>query len=288
MDLATQLALLRAPVPGRGRIVLGGRPVAVPGTFVTSFRDGSPCAPPLQVNITARRDVPPQFVVAHTVTGQPHDPPFVPGFPDATRACNYTRAQASTSREASYDFLVSTVGWVLQQIDPWFHYSWNAGTLNGRAFGGIEVEQGPGGAVYGPSVRAFVALVDTLTLRAPVPIQRQIPAVVRQGRRVPDRRLLARFEAPQDGRDWWGVVGHRNATIQRGPGDPGDVLLQALLDAGYEGWDVAAGEDLDVWAARQRVLGVATTGTPGPETVAALRARGRRSGILVWRPGDPV
>lgn len=285
-DLVMQLALLRAPVPGRGALVLGGRRVPVPGTIVRTFLDDARCAPELLAHTTPRT-APPHLIIAHTVTGEPHEPPLVAGDAPTTRACNYTRNQSTTGREASFDFLNASLGVILQQVDPLRRYSWNAGTLNGRGVG-IETEQGPDGAIYAPSVRSFVALCDTLTRAFPVPTQRQLPAVLRNGRRVPDRRVLARFVGEGAGRDWWGVVGHRNATIQRGPGDPGDGLMQALLDAGYEGWDVAAGEDLDVWAARQAVLGVPQTGVPDAPTVAALRARGRRSGILVWRPGDPV
>jgi hypothetical protein len=32
-----------------------------------------------------------------------------------------------------------------------------------------------------------------------------------------------------------GLVGHRNLTRQRGPGDPGDAVFEALLKGGFSG-----------------------------------------------------
>lgn len=275
------LAALGARAPGRGAIILGGQRFEVPGDVVLNFVDAPRCAPPVTDFTT--RSKPPQSITLHTNHGQPHDPALLPGFAADTAVCTLSQYQTETEREVSWDFSNGRTGIVTQQNDPLRRYTWQAGNVNGYSIG-IENEQGPGGALYKGQMAALVRLCDELTRR--LGIQRQVPAVWINGRRVPDRRVLARFGPGEDGRTWWGIFGHRNVTTQRGPGDPGDVVIQAFLDAGYEGFDVAAWEDFRVWGARQRQLGVPVTGMPGPETVAALKARGFPHGIYVWRPGD--
>lgn len=287
-DPMMQLALLGSPLPGEGAVILGDQRLVVGGQVVVNYLDPYGCAP--EVTDRTPRTHAPQNITIHTTTGQPHDPVLVPDPATETRVCELAHYQTNTDREVSWDFTVATVGLITQQNDPTRWYTWQAGNVNGYAVG-IENEQGPGGVLYKPGVRAFVALCDTLTRG--LKIQRMVPVVWRNGVPVPDRRVLDRFLAAYgSGSSWYGLYGHRNVTPQRGPGDPGDVLIYALLAAGYEGFDVQAGQDLDVWAMRQRELGVPATGIPGPETVAAIDARSSRffprfrQGLWVWRPGD--
>ncbi len=270
------------PIPG-GDLILGGRSARVAGVGVVTYRDDARCAPEAVGRVVRRRL--PQFIVAHTTQGQPHVPP-VEAEASTTRVCDLANYQTTTTREVGWDITNSRIGVAVQQNDPSIHYTEQAGRVNGRSLG-IENEQGPGGVLSQRQIVAFVRLCDTITLR--YGMQRQIPARrLADGRLVPDLRLLRRFtEAGGDGEDWWGVCAHANITSARGEGDPGPQLMQALLDAGYEGWDVSAGQDIDVWAARQRAIGAPVTGVPGPETCAALRRWGIPSGILVRRLGDP-
>lgn len=285
LDPFLELARLGGRAPGVGALVLGARRVKVPGAVVWTFLDHPACAPPVTDRSGRRQAV--QSIVLHTVTGQPREIPVATWPLPPSRACMYARYQTATDREVSWDFLVSTAGVILQQNDPLLSYTWQAGGINPRSLG-IELEQGPGGALAPEQLTAAVRLCDALTLA--LGIQRQLPAVRGpRGERVPDRRVLSRFRPEEgSGARWWGILGHRNVTEERGPGDPGDPVMLALLRAGYEGFDLARGEDLSVWAARQRVLRIPETGLPGPGTVAGLRRWGVRSGILVWRPGDPV
>jgi len=81
-----------------------------------------------------------------------------------------------------------------------------------------------------------------------------------------------------------GIVGHRDLTANRGSGDPGDALMDALAAAGCERMDFARRQDLLVWKQRQRDLGiVAADGVPWPATVASLEAKGYADGI--WQCG---
>lgn len=279
-DPGQLLAALGGRAPSVGGMVLGGRRVPVPGDAVLTWLD-SRCAP--HVTDSNPRRVPPRNITLHTNHGAPHDPPLAAAPAADTAVCTLASYQTHTDRDVSWDFSVSRKGPVVQQNDPLVAYTWQAGPVNGYSLG-IETEQGAGGAVHVDSIRALVRLVDALTRS--LGIQRQIPALRAGGRLAPDRRVLARFGEGQGGATWWGVLGHRNVTEQRGPGDPGDAIMQAFLDAGYEGFDLATWEDYRVWQARQRLLGVPATGQPGPETVAALKRRGYPHGMLVWRPGD--
>lgn len=285
MDSVSLLASLGQVAPGVGKLVLGGRRVPIPGGVVETFADGSRCAPPVTDYGIRHEHV--QGIVVHTEHGEPRDPPLLTTPAQTSHACELDRYQTTTDREVSWDIFNSAFGVIYQQNDPVRQYTWQAGGVNPRTLG-IENEQGPGGGIRPVQLESFVRLIDTLTRSLPVPIQRQIPAVRdARGRLVPDRRVIARFTgAGGSGANFWGIYGHRNITDQRGPGDPGDLFFQALLNAGYEGFDLAAGEDLRVWRERQRVLGVPQTGIPDAPTVAALKRRGFPRGLFVHRPGD--
>lgn len=115
-------------------------------------------------------------------------------------------------------------------------------------------------------------------------VQRQFHAPYRSYRPVP--RLAA------GGDDCVGFFGHRDQTDGRGPLDPGDPIYTWLAAAGYEMFDYAKGEDLDVWKARQMDLQRmgcyqgAIDGVCGPATVKALLDAGYPHGLWVARPGD--
>lgn len=273
------LAALGGRAPSAGAMILGGQRVKVPGNVVLNWLDGS-CAP-MATDLTVRH-VPPQNITLHTNTGQPHDP-LLELTANASNACRLAIYQTTTEREVSWDFTVSRLAYILQQNDPLAYYSWNASQMNGYTLG-IETEQGPGGVLSVAAIDALVRLVDALTRS--LGIQRQIPAVMVGGRLVPDRRVLARFGVGEGGKTFFGILGHRQVTTNRGPGDPGDAIYQAFLDAGYEGFDLSTWDDYRAWFPRQAALGVPQSGKPGPETVAALKAAGFRHGMFVWRPGD--
>lgn len=278
------LAALGARAPGVGKIVWGGQRYEVPGLAITTFLDNDPCTPETRGH--QLRALTPQSITIHATKGEPREPLVTADAAQSTAVCALGRYQATAEeREVGWDFTVSTRGTVHQASDPVRYFTWQAGGVNPRSIG-IEIEQGPGGIMSPASIRAAVMLVDALTRLGA--IQRQIPAVRGPGGGlVPDRRVLARFRPEEgSGRDWVGEFGHRNVTDQRGPGDPGDPIMWALLAAGYEGFDLAAGEDLYVWQIRQQMLGVAPTGVPTRETAVALLAAGYPHGILVWRPGD--
>ena len=83
-----------------------------------------------------------------------------------------------------------------------------------------------------------------------------------------------------------GVYGHRNQTSNRGAGDPGDHIFEALLKAGYKGMNLDTQDDITFWKGVQNMLGFTEDGVPGPGAAAALKAQGYLHGLWVNRPGD--
>jgi N-acetylmuramoyl-L-alanine amidase len=143
---------------------------------------------------------------------------------------------------------------------------------------GVEMYQESGNGIHAAVYDAAVKLVPALCRI--FGIQFQIPKLPYRG--APLRRMI------DGGKLCVGVFGHRDNTERRGRGDPGDEIFVRLAQAGAESFDHDAGEDLEVWKARQAELNqrgaeLAADGVPGPATVAALRAAGRGDGI--WALG---
>lgn len=163
--------------------------------------------------------------------------------------------------------------------DLWRFIGWHGHQANDRSWG-HEIKETPGGYVNRAALEAAVAvtLVDTVAIG----VQWQCPKSYREG------HPLERFT--NGGRDLIGVFGHRDVTQQRGYHDPGDAVFAMLVVRGFEAFDFAAGQDLDVWAMRQewlRDLGLyagSIDGVPGQMTRSALLQLGYPGGIFArWR-----
>lgn len=150
-------------------------------------------------------------------------------------------------------------------------------TVSNRWSIGIETYQELDGGVYEAAQTSTVILVRALC--GLFGIQYQIP----KGpyRRHPLARLVN-----DGGPDAVGIFGHRDNTVRRGQGDPGDWLFEMLAADGAERFDFDADEDRDVWRARQASLELPVDGVPGPKTWAALKAAGYQDGV--WAFGKPL
>lgn len=91
---------------------------------------------------------------------------------------------------------------------------------------------------------------------------------------------VARLDKP-GGADYRGHYGHRDASSRRGAGDPGDFIIEALINSGFEAFNVEKDEDLKAWRNRQAQLNAAgaspsltVDGIPGPATYKAMRQTG--------------
>jgi hypothetical protein len=158
--------------------------------------------------------------------------------------------------------------------------AYHATRANGCSVG-IEVVQGKDAVLYQSQINMTARLVLWLCANMPTPIQAQIPTHYKY-------KPIARFVESQalavPLKDVVGVVGHRDLTADRGEGDPGNAIMDALASAGCERLDFEAGEDLAVWKKRQADLGIADPdGVPGHETVKALRATRHPDGLWLLR-----
>lgn len=264
-------------------IILNGREVEVPGVRVVNYRDDPRRVPPITDHNPRRATI--RGLVAHSSSGTVSS--VRPGAGPGGQGFTLAHYQANTDREVSWDWTIDLDGTVLWQNDPVLRYSWHAGSVNGVTLGGELAQERGQPYLYQVQVDTFVKLMDVLTRE--LKIQRQIPWF--NGR--PDRRVLRRLRGDangngQRGNDVWGVYGHRNQTTNRGAGDPGDPVFQALHAAGYEGVDFEAEADKALWRGRQRALGVPQTGVPDAATTAALLASGKPHGQWVPRPCDTL
>lgn len=137
---------------------------------------------------------------------------------------------------------------------------------------GIEIWQASDASMFEEQLRAAANVVDTITLE--LGIQRQTHG--------PYSGAIPRLA--RGGRDCVGVFGHRDQTRRRGPGDPGDAIMNVLRSRGYEEFNFGADADLRVWRERQRDVGTTADGIPGPATVRALENEGYARGL--WALGQ--
>lgn len=262
-------------------IVLGGQKIATPGLETISWLDDSNVP---RATDTNRRAVWIRAIVLHTVKGK------VGGLrsgtaPPSTRAERYAKYQSNTSRDVSWDYTIDTDGTIIVSNDPLVWYTWQATAVNPWTIG-IEMVQESNGDVWEGQIATAVKFLDFITRELADrghPIQRQVP-MGPLGK--PVRGVIPRIEDAEKAKSVVGVYGHRNQTHNRGPGDPGDAIFEALLKAGYKGMNLDAQDDITFWKSVQHRLGLTEDGVPGPGTATALKAAGYPHGLWVTRPGD--
>ena len=209
------------------------------------------------------------------------------------------RRASGDDRHASWHISVDADGSAACHLDLRTIKAYHCGQCNPWSVG-IEMYQGADGSITEETLDSTVLICDVITRE--LSIQRQFPSQTaictrlarptRGGRRS---SRLAYLPGGKAGEDFVGLFGHRNATRNRGPGDPGDLIWDKLGAAGYEEFNIDTNEDIRVWKARQEALvdkglyrGNTVDGIPGPGTNRALRCASaqRPSGIWIPRPGD--
>lgn len=218
-------------------MIVNGVRVPCPGVReIVTWLDDPRRAP--RVTDGRTRTHPPVAVVLHTTRGR--EGALVDGpAPASTQAETLALYQSRTAREVSWHLTVDTDGTVLQQADLVSWSCWHAGHANGWTIG-VELVQRADGAVYVSQLDTAVSLVQAICDVTAIP--RRVP-VDRKG--APLRVSVAAWRSPGASRPglgerWPGVIGHRNLTDDRGPGDPGDAVFRALLAAGFEAHVVSA------------------------------------------------
>lgn len=220
-------------------------------------------------------------IVFHTTSGSAKR--VVPGAGAGGRAKVFADYQVKTDRFVSWDGTIDTDGLVLWQNDPAKNYSWHATSWNSCSLG-IEIVQEKDGTLYQAQIDAAVLLADVLT--ATLGIQRQLPWDASHSCVMPGVLPRADEKGSDKGTSLMGVFAHFHNTQNRGAGDPGRFVYDALYAAGYEGFDVNKDEDRAAWRQRQKTLGLSADGLPFAQTHAALKAAGKPCGIWVPRPCD--
>jgi len=156
-----------------------------------------------------------------------------PGAFPSKRAELLALYQSRTTRDVSWHLTIDTDGTVIQQADAALWMCWHAGHANGWSVGIECVQQPDTGDLWSVQVDACVAVVEALC--GALGIARRTP-VGRDGK--PWAGLIHEQQEASEGglgRPFAGVLGHRALTRNRGPGDPGDVIFDALLARGFEG-----------------------------------------------------
>jgi hypothetical protein len=269
-------------------VVINGVPELVPGLRVNNWLD----KPGLRLgpgDFRPRKTKWIRQIVLHTTKGIPggnderkqvfHD--GLGPFMDAALAC--TRWWTKSPEAAGAHLVVDHDGQISCCCDLQLEAAHHARHANQTSIG-IEIFQGRDAEMYLGQLDVVVRLVDFLTRR--FQIQRQIPHQY--------IGPVHRLESPDEIADVVGILGHRDLTKARGPGDPGNKIFNLLGMAGYEPMDFDQRQDMAEWRRRQSKLGLPKVdGVPGPSTCAALAAagrpgdgRGRPHGLWVTRPGD--
>ena len=267
-------------------IILNEAKVEIPNVKTTSWLDQEAVTKKVkQVTDKNPRTTWIRSVVCHTIHGKLGK--LLPGLgPEGDLAERYAKYQTNTDRSVSWDFTCDLDGSWIVQNDPLKFYTWQATSVNPHTCG-FELVQLDNGDLYEGQIAKAVEFIDFLT--AKLGIQRQIPwdktkNVVKQG-------IVNRIAGSNCGRDVIGVYAHYHQTTNRGKGDPGPWIFNALKEAGYELYDFDNNDDKEVWKARQKALGFADKdcdGIPGPATVRALKASSKAHGMWVSRPIDSL
>jgi hypothetical protein len=270
-------------------VVIDGVVEAVPGVSVVDWL-GDRTLPRLKVreDCRARYTRWIRGIVLHTTKGIPggtdHRPQVIKPGLGPNRKGDYATARywATTAKQSGAHLVVDFDGSVVCLADLLTEASYHAGEVNEVSIG-IEIYQGDEAELYAGQLDAVVRLLDFLTRR--FKIQRQLQYPYRGG---PVPRIAAGAQ------DVVGIYGHRDVTTNRGAGDPGDAVFEALFAAGYERFDFSANTDKAAWRQRQETLntnhgtGLIVNGIPDQLTVAALIASGRTTGLWLARPSDPA
>jgi hypothetical protein len=211
-------------------LVIGGKRVPVPGITDGATWLDDPARAPRVTDGKPRDASKVRGIVLHTsrgVRGSVRE-----GARPSSRAETLALYQARTEREVSWHLTVDTDGTVLQQADAALWTAWHASHANGWTVGIECVQQPDSGDLYRVQVVALVAVVEALCGALAIPRRVPVDAHLRP-LAGPVRAWQSAGEGGR-GEKWPGVLGHRNLTKNRGAGDPGDGVFEALLAAGFE------------------------------------------------------
>ena len=275
-------------------LVISGRQVPVPGLESSNFLI-DPDLGFLRKDYRLRKTDWVRSICIHTRMGinpQTHDP-------DTKDNRNWdhqgVKRANKDDRVASWHISIDADGSYVCHIDLAKFAAYHCGQLNDVSIG-IEMYQSSTGNITPATLEACVKIVDVITREFKIQrqfiseqdIQRRMANGRKPTRKASASRRLAFMKGGKKGLDFVGVFGHRNATRNRGKGDPGDMIFNMLYEVGYERFDMSTDEDLEVWKVRQERLLMLPPfdGVPGPGTVRVIEADNQKHGLWIPRPGD--
>jgi len=214
-----------------GLIIAGAR-VAVPGVRVTTWRDDPAVAPP----ITDGRERPAGSALAlvmHTSRGR--RAALREGARPSDKGERLARYQARTKRKVSWHLTGDTDGDVFQQADLATWLAWHVEEANGWTVGYELVQHRDASDLWRVQLDAAVAVCTAACVALGIPRRVLVGEDGKPWLQPVPSLLMAKYGGP--GGRWGGVLGHCQLVPDevRGPGDPGDAIFRALLDAGFEG-----------------------------------------------------
>lgn len=221
---------------GAGLVIDGGR-VPVAGVDVVTWLD-DPRVCPRITDGRARAQGSALAVVMHTSRGRRAI--VRDGARPSDRGERLARYQSRTARKVSWHLTGDTDGQVFQQADLATWLAWHVEEANGWTIGYELVQHRDAPDLWRVQIAAAVAVVSEVCGALRIPRRLLVgPDGAPWTRPVPEL-LMKKYGGP--GGKWPGVLGHCQLVPDdvRGPGDPGDAIFRALLEAGFEGVPVAA------------------------------------------------
>lgn len=245
-------------------LIIGGNMVPTPGYSALTWKDDPSFRIDMPEDGAPRGDQRVNCGVIHTTEGKKAE--YRPGVKGPHRgAQQYIQSWRNSPREAAAHILIGWDGVVYQIADLQTEMAYHTPGVN-RVSIGIEIVQ-IDRIIYLGQLHTLALLCSQLAEVFGIQPQINLPY---RGHAVP-RIAQGKF---------YGFFSHRDADNGRGYGDCNDEPLQYLVDnAGFEAFDVEKGEDVTVWKARQKALGIGADGVPGKGTHAALKAAGYRKGL---------
>ena len=272
------------PVEGRAAgLVLSGRVVGIPElNIIPPASHGGP--PWALLNASDCWPRPTQWIrqlIVHS-TGGRWPQPILPGTGPGGEAARVADTWNTDPVHSAAQIIVDSAGTIACLCDLTTTMAYHAEGSNAWSVG-IEMFQREDGGIYQATIDTTATLCMALCEALGIPAQ----VDSRPYASVPLSRMetgTGRLRHNTGGPDVVGILGHRNNTGERGRGDPGDAIYSALVAAGAEPLDFAAGEDLAIARRRQAALNargerLIVDGLVGPASIAAAR----RHGFMRWR-----